>query len=308
MILKSLLNTYNHFAVDLRTGTFKYYKSTVAKNNSPVITKTGARIDTTNYYKCGIGCAIGTQDFTVIVKRGIVDEHSGLGTLRPLYLSGGNLRMTINGSNYDSTSAFTGKFAAVTADRDGNATFFQDGIKLGDAVDISGSSSVNIGSAVYTFENDGTFEKSDYAFIFCGVTLTTTQIAQLYGELENAQYDRRSMSKRVSSSDYGDTIDVDVLWKPEFYLEANERTITAGEIENTGIMIDSGSHKITWEDNAFKLVCVTDGDVVLPVSGDVEYTKNGVRTSAASTDTISLVTDDEVILSDKYGLRDLVIR
>lgn len=182
-IYENILNTYEVLGIDFRRGTFYPIKTgTVAKNNTPVIVKGKAILSSANYYNFST-YAIGLNDFTCIVKN---SEIIGAGTTSPLTSSGGKLRLTLDGTNYDSSVAFSAsaKTFAVSVDRSGNANFYQDGAALGSAVDVSAKAAVDIATSVYSVQDFDSRVGSEYAFLVIGYAITAT-LAQLTSELES---------------------------------------------------------------------------------------------------------------------------
>jgi hypothetical protein len=265
--LKTILNNYNSLFIDFRTGSFLNRGSmggSVSKNNSPVINNAYAKVDSSNYYKCE-ACNIGTDDFTVLIKGAVVDEHTGLGNCIPLILNGSNLRLTINGNNYDSTAtvnSLVDRVIGVSAERYGNALFYANDGQLGNLVDISGSSAVNILNAVYTVEGDTGYDQAEWALMVKGKALTESEINSIVSELSGVP-DQRVNSKAYTWNPVTKVYTPKIYFKGEMHALANERTISSCKLENTDFQISSGSFKLITEDvNGYEsrvIECVTAG-------------------------------------------------
>jgi hypothetical protein len=272
--LRTILNNYDSFFIDFRSGSFLNRGSaggSVSKNNSPVIQNAYAKVDSSNYYKCG-GCNIGTDDFTVIVKGAVVDEHTGLGNCRPLILNGSNLRLTINGSNYDSTAtvdSLKDRVIGVSADRDGNALFYANNAQLGSLVDISGSSAINILNAVYTIEGDTGYDQAEWVLMIKGKALTESEINLIVSELnrkpdqrvESQSFYKRDGYKFNGASAYGDlsetlTFRHDEDWEVCYYWKFQDPGITQVLFGDSG---DTGEYAFLFDVGTRKYVFYTGG-------------------------------------------------
>ncbi len=230
-MLKTLISDYDILGIDFRTGSFYPMKtSTVSKQGSPLLIKGGAVLSSSNYYKFAT-YALGLNDFTCIVRNA---TFLGAGTTSPLTISGGNLRLTLDGTNYDSSIAYsaTAKSLAVSADRSGNVNFSQDGVQLGASVDISAKVAVNIATTIYSIQNFDSRYSSQYGLLIIGKALTATEIAKLTAELDQMP------DQRVSSTAIEDgSGNNEILFKGEMNARANETTVSTGFLENTGFEI-----------------------------------------------------------------------
>jgi len=261
-LLKTLLNSYDVLGIDFRRGNFyPKKKGTYTKAGTTILIKGGARLTSSNYYNFST-YAIGLNDFTCIVRN---SEIIGAGTTTPLTSSGGKLRLTLDGANYDSSVAFSSlaKTFAVSVDRSGTAKFYQDGVVLSTAVDISAKVAVDIATAVYSIQDFDSRLSSEYAFLIVGYAATATEISTLTDEL-NKMPDQRVSSKAIADG----SGDKEILFKGELGVLSNETTTASGYLENSGAQILSGSCKMVTEKNNSKIekviVGVTDGAIYLP--------------------------------------------
>ena len=115
------------------------------------------------------------------------------------------------------------------------------------------------------------------------------------------------------------SIFVQIPYKGELGIIANENTISSGFLENTGAEVMSGSFKVITEKNNSRIErvaeCVTDGSLYFPqitssVSGVNRYVDTGagyveVTSDLASAGTIPLTSGDKIILASENPKRSL---
>ncbi len=221
---------------DFRDGTFvdKSGNYTIAKSGTINLNNTGAVMGTTSQFTCA-NVAIGTGDFTQIVSAEVYSDNvsgeqlrtlSGASaTNRGIHIYLGAVIVRIDGTSYTDvgTDYALGKKMniAVTADRDGDLTYFQDGLEYGTPDDISAKSAYDLtfNGTLFTEYGADNRRKAYYQLIVNRV-LTESEVAQLTAELEAIKFPKKTIGRAKADNEPGNP-------------KANE--IADGDMETAGV-------------------------------------------------------------------------
>jgi hypothetical protein len=153
-----------------------------------------------------------------------------------------------------------------------------------------------------------------YAGMYKNLNLTASEVAELHSELESMP-EQKAWSKAIADGSSAG----EIYFKGELGIRANEYTIAAGFIENTGASVLSGSFKVVTESNSGKLEkvieCVTNGSLFIPqaaaaLTGWRRYINSGVGYVPVVTDlltarTIALTAGQKLIWASENESRSL---
>ena len=336
-LLNTLLRTYDSFFVDFRSGGY-YDKS----NNHKTVTPTSALLNNKNLNFNGSSAflllsspLIFRYDEYWIFK--YIWKCGGAGTDRILLNDGASDYMFFHQSGNNILYFFQIGGAAPAATFP--TAFFENksyeitavynpttGVVAITKLDLSSGSSetVNLNLStlaanwVFTITtigkrggaNDRYFAGGvDYFFALANKSLTTPEIATLSEDLD------RKPDQRVSSKSIDASGTIITNFKGELHALANERTLTSGQLENTPLRIDSGSHKMktgTLSGSETRdIECVSSGDLfltgrTLPLTGWSRYI-DGVLdvTDLSVANTISLTTGQVLTYACKDTTKSL---
>jgi len=204
--------------VDFRSGSMKDFSGnkTLAKSAASIdINNKGAAFSVASTEFTCADVVIGTSDFSQLVSVEIFDgaltgEHfltiGGTDANdRAMHGYNSQLYVRIDGESIISTGFNYEKFkkltVGITADRDGDLSYFQDGIKF-DSDDISAKSAYEITYPGKLFTGYGnTKQRNAYYQLVVNRVLTETEMAQLTAELENRQFPKIVTSKAFTRAD-----------------------------------------------------------------------------------------------------------